>query len=336
MSKKPKTTTTFSSLTNAALRNLCSLCGLPKTGTKPLIRHRLQLAAHTYQPIPRNARILSIDLGLRNFAFSLISPNPSLPSSPSTSPSLLQACTSLTSLPTSLPNVTLHAWDRLDLIPSVPASFAFSSPASMASLTHSLVTDYLLPLKPTHILIERQRYRSSNQLPIQEWTVRVNTLEAMLHATFRALAPPAEAQVASVTPKLVASYMFPNSSTAETYDYDGVPAVGNRAQRAYRLLKKNKVKMLGRWLAGDQQMIRPGNKDMQKMLGFFVEAFESKGKRRGRKKKKLVGVQAEEQEGEEVMDVREMVGKLDDLSDSVLQGMVWIQWNRNLERLIDE
>ena len=59
------------------------------------------------------------------------------------------------------------------------------SPASLARVTTALVRDALLPLRPTHVLIERQRFRSAGHAAVQEWTLRVNTLEAMLHAALR-------------------------------------------------------------------------------------------------------------------------------------------------------
>ncbi|CAK7270960.1 hypothetical protein SEPCBS57363_004368 [Sporothrix epigloea] len=86
----------------------------------------------------------------------------------------------------------LVAWERLSLIgggkeiaghgtasAELPAS-AFSPPA-MATVAARLVRDRLLPLAPTHILIERQRFRSGGGAAVLEWTVRVNSLEAMLH-----------------------------------------------------------------------------------------------------------------------------------------------------------
>ena len=49
---------------------------------------------------------------------------------------------------------------------------------------HSALQAY----NPHTILIERQRYRSAGGAAIQEWTVRVNMLESMFHATLHTLA----------------------------------------------------------------------------------------------------------------------------------------------------
>ncbi|KAK3986643.1 mitochondrial resolvase Ydc2 [Cladorrhinum sp. PSN332] len=310
--KPPIITTTISSLTSAALSNLCNFCGLPKTGTKAALRLRLQQAAHSYQPVNNTPKILSIDLGLRNFAFSLVSPSSHSP--PSIPPSALSFLHNGTSHSLFLPHISLLAWNRLDLTQNLSQSFSFS-PSEMASLTINLVITHLLPLNPTHILIERQRFRSANTASVQEWTVRVNTLEAMLHAVFKILSTSSSStpvlEVSSVTPKLIAGYLFPSAEDAPT------KANGKKLQ-AYHILKKNKVEMLGKWLAEDK-LIVAGNKDMDGRIESFIEAWRAKGQRKKR--------------GEEV---KEMIGKLDDLSDSVLQAMVWLQWNRNLRRVIDE
>lgn len=61
------------------------------------------------------------------------------------------------------------------------------TPANLASIANHLATNVLLPLKPTHILIERQRFRSGGGSAVLEWTLRVNTLESMFFAVFECL-----------------------------------------------------------------------------------------------------------------------------------------------------
>ncbi|KAK4228933.1 mitochondrial resolvase Ydc2 [Podospora fimiseda] len=312
------TTTTISSLSSATLSNLCNFCGLPKNGTKAVLRLRLQQAAQSYRPINNTPKILSIDLGLKNFAFSVVSPSHQAPPPPaipgSSTLALISRVNFFNNRTPILPHISLQAWNRLDLTQNLSPSFSFS-PAEMATLTINLVITHLLPLNPTHILIELQRFRSGSAASIQEWTVRVNTLEAMLHAVFKLLSTSSSStpvlEVSSVAPKLVAGYLYPS-----TEDQPLKPN-GQKLQ-AYYILKKNKVNMLGKWLDEDK-LIVAGNKEMQAVIERFVEAWRAKGER----KKK----------GEEV---KEMIGKLDDLSDSVLQAMVWLQWNRNLKRVIDE
>ena len=125
-------------------------------------------------------RILSIDMGIQNLAFCVadvetgaftdklhvvawrrISPTSFLPSA-SLSP--LQASSSSGRAPSSL----------------------YNSP-SLALAAQSLLTRILLPYAPTTILIEKQRFRTGGVAAVQEWTLRVNTLEAALWAVLATL-----------------------------------------------------------------------------------------------------------------------------------------------------
>ncbi|KAK4148367.1 hypothetical protein C8A00DRAFT_39079, partial [Chaetomidium leptoderma] len=96
----------------------------------------------------------------------------------------------------------------------------------------------------------------------------------------------------------------------------------------YQVLKREKVDMLGRLLR-EGTMVEPEKGQAREMARLFLAALEARGKRGGRKKKTAEG------EGKD-KGVEELVTKMDDLSDAVLQGMVWMQWQRNLERLIQE
>ncbi|KAK4204690.1 putative cruciform cutting endonuclease [Triangularia verruculosa] len=309
-------------ITVAHLQALCLSTGLPQAGSKSVIQQTLRQAAQSVQHIPDSARILSIDLGIKNFAFSLLTPAPS-PSkkTPIPAPSVTE-----TQPQALLPPVNLHHWNHLDLTTplfSLPPQDGSTSPgpepiefnpSSLSSLTYSLISTYLLPLKPTHILIERQRFRTGNASNIFEWTIRVNTLEAMLHASFATLKglDLFKGTVISISPKTLARYLFPNTKSD-----DPEPETGKRKiLNPYNLLKTNKVSMLGDWLQ-QGQLIKP-KEQAADMARTFLQAWQAKGIRG--KKKEIEGIL-----GQGV--------KLDDLSDSVLQGMVWLQWQRNLEEL---
>ncbi len=337
----------------ATLKALCASCGLSKTGTKALLVHRLRHAAQHFRPVPPSARILSIDLGIKNFAFSLLTPakpsktNPPPSTSPLTSP------------------VHLHAWHRLDLTlplaqptttttkpskkPSPPPpppqteennptpekekekekeTDPFSPPA-LASLTLSLLHSHLLPLKPTHILIERQRFRTGGGAAVAEWTLRVNSLEAMLHAALAALNGRTQAglgwegTVGCVLPRGVAGFLFPGDDT----DSDG-DGGGEKKGRggAYQVLKREKVGLVGGFLKGGSGLVVPEEGQAKEMVRLFLRGLEERERRGG---KRGAGKKGEKE-------VEEIVTKMDDLSDAVLQGMVWLQWQRNLEGLIRE
>ena len=95
------------------------------------------------------------------------------------------------------------AWRRVSptsFLPSVaqsqtpqPASSSVRLPSSvftsqnLALAAQSLLTRTFLPYAPSTILIERQRFRTGGVAAVQEWTLRVNTLEAALWGVLAAL-----------------------------------------------------------------------------------------------------------------------------------------------------
>ncbi|KAK4122805.1 Ydc2-catalyt-domain-containing protein [Parathielavia appendiculata] len=313
-------------LTLLTLRSVCASIGISKTGTKPVLVQRIRHAARNYQPLPPEARILSIDMGIRNFAFSLLTPV-------APDPSQEQFKTTPLTTP-----VRLHVWKCLDLtLPALshntitstktctlkdldPADF---SPAAMSRHAVDLVQSHLLPLRPTHVLIERQRFRSGGQAAVFEWTLRVNSLEAMLHALFASLYGKTldgadgteggrfEGRVESVLPGGVVNYLY----TDLAGKVDG--------QR----IKKVKTDTVGRLLR-DEGMVMPEPGQAEKMARLYVGQWERAGRKQGRAEKGVRG------SGKGL--AREVRNKLDDLADAVLQGMVWLQWQRNLEALIKE
>ncbi|AEO61480.1 hypothetical protein MYCTH_2311667 [Thermothelomyces thermophilus ATCC 42464] len=378
--------------TALVLRTLCSSCGLPKTGPKRVLVQRLRRAARQFQPIPPEARILSIDLGLKNFAYALLSP---------AAPSKRKQPAGGSSIDTPLNSpVHLHAWNRLDLtlrshtqstpnntrrqpiargegkeVGATAAAAAAAaaeeeeeeeeeeeaySPAALSARAAHLVRTRLLPLRPTHVLIERQRFRTGGAAAIFEWTLRVNSLEAMLHAAFAALrgvrvpAQPGEDDdgsggggvvwngvVCSVLPRAVAGFLFPAGSDAVLSVQDGENVGGKEKKKAvgagaaYQMLKRGKVDMLARHL-NDRRLIIPAEGQAEEMVRLFMAGAEKRreGKRRGGRRRRQEGVEETERKDAEAEE--EVVAKLDDLSDAMLQGMVWLQWQSNLEALIRE
>lgn len=142
------------------LQRLAFHCGLPKTGKKGLLADGLQNAVREHEALRAGSRVLSIDMGVRNFAFSLMTPVPS---------------------PNSGPLVTLHHWQKVNLLenddvetlspdqqPDDVTTAPDFSPSIMAERALQLVNGHLLPHKPTHILIERQRWRTGGRAPVQE------------------------------------------------------------------------------------------------------------------------------------------------------------------------
>ncbi|KAI1163141.1 mitochondrial resolvase Ydc2 [Nemania serpens] len=356
------------SLRVGQLKGLSFLCGLPLGGRKDEFIARLTAAAAAAaapSPEPRAGPVvLSIDLGLRNLAFSLLTPvSPSALHKADAKPGAGAAASSLFSSCTSPPAVHLHLWQRLSLlevldnssgqegggdedlpdadVPDAAADAAADafSPAALAKTTNTFLQDTVLQLKPlpTHILIERQRWRSGGAAAIQEWTVRVNTLEAMLHASLQTLRHVGawKGEVVSVWPQRVGQ-LFLNPSNLGSEDASQVKSVGEEGSDAAEgkrkskrkpssEIKKLKIQLLGHWLGQGGLVIRPENLGARRMVDAYRESLNSVG--RGRSKR------AVEVEGEGEEKVLTLDRKLDDLTDSLMQGMAWLRWQENMALL---
>ncbi|KAI2610864.1 Ydc2-catalyt-domain-containing protein [Hypoxylon fragiforme] len=373
---------------NKHLSHIAFLCGLRVTGKKSELVERLVAAAATTTATVKPQKsakqsndnkkpplILSIDLGIRNLGFSLLTP-------------VTTKIPTTTTLPLTAanirapPRVRLHAWQRRPLL--LPADIAAISdpnpdpnntdtapavltpdpepysPASLAIAADRLTRRDVLPLKPTHVLIERQRWRSAGGSSVQEWTLRVNTLEAMLHASLRTLrelhywdgeiisvAPervtrfwpaPAVPVVAAVAKK-EAKGKKSRKDVAVVVDEDGqeievevdVDADADAAAPAGKTRinsKKHKIGVLTGWLrqgrASENEIVVPANPDTQSA----VEQFRGKLSRVRRSKA------AADDETAVVRDAGSR--KIDDLTDSLLQGVAWLKWEENKKRLLTE
>lgn len=183
-------------VTSKALQALLTRIGSASSGTKSTLLARFQ--RDVQQPGFFNRqhgratnegmqsdklRIVSIDMGIKNLAFC-------------------DAEISRASLDKQDFSAHMHVlrWKKLDLMGS-PASKASPSsteddgaedaadeegdqfsPSALSKTAHRLIVEEILSANPDRILIERQRWRSGGGSAVQQWTVRVNTLEAMLWA----------------------------------------------------------------------------------------------------------------------------------------------------------
>jgi cruciform cutting endonuclease 1 len=318
------------------LRQLALSCGLLQSGTKNILRDRIREAARNHKPLKDAARVLSIDLGVRNLAFSLLT----LPASTSyvhhnnenitrkrgSSPKKKEE-----SIEASLFHV--HAWQRLALMnkPSIVNELADGapeddfSPSGMSQATLRLVHELLLPLRPTHIIIERQRFRSGGASTVFEWTLRVNMLEGMLHAIFATLKQTGDwagdVVPISILPQHINRFLVPTEArTAKDEQEDA--GTGSR-QRVD--MKKEKINLLSGWL-GNQTVVNLASDEAKDTAAQFMARWERKNSRQKGKEKKP-------STKEDPTMASTMPKKLDDLADCLLQGVAWLQWQKTLDQL---
>jgi cruciform cutting endonuclease 1 len=197
--------------------------------------------------------------------------------------------------------IDLLSWRRLDLTedalegtleknvysdlttPAIPKDADPFAPEFLSQTAYWLLSQNLLRYKPDVILIERQRWRSSSSSSIQQWTVRVNSLEAMLWAILTALRAESKLllageskkqermfEVLAVDPKRVGAYWLneevPTESPAtkkkgkvaeeedldeDLEEEDGTSKATKKPSRA-KAEKKAKISLLRSWLNTDK------------------------------------------------------------------------------------
>lgn len=303
---------------------------------------------------PGQQRIVSIDMGIRNLAYCVLA----VPSTPNQKPKKTSHKPSTTRRPL-LPVV--EAWTRTAVVlaaaagkaspaltppepcnsdpPGAPHTTANArkgkagkpkakpkesfDPATYASHASALISSLLDAHEPSTILIERQRYRSMGGAAVQEWTLRVNMFEAMLHAVLETLGREGRwgGEVWAVSPGKVASFWVGGDGKE-----DG-KVVGKK-----RGNKGVKIDVVGGWLVGDDDdgVVRLEGQ-AEGMGRAFLRRWRGVGRKRG------VGVVGGKgvEDGDGPEGGEAVVGKLDDLADCLLQGVAWVKWQENRRLLVE-
>ncbi|KAI5862415.1 Ydc2-catalyt-domain-containing protein [Durotheca rogersii] len=387
-------TTLLPKLKQRQLVQLALLCGVQCSGTKADITEHLVGVAPARPAKPLAARdrlILSIDPGIRNLGYSVLSP-----AAPERTRGRRKAAPPLTAASLRYPpRVILHAWRHRDLLEEAGYDEAeeaaaakslsktrakararakmaeYFNPTSLAVTADRLLRDELvLPLQPTQVLVERQRWRTHGASAILEWTLRVNTLEAMLHASMRTMRELGRwtGDIAWVVPERVARLWEPilpprtprarrGSAKRSTDDDDGneegeteeegtkkkrgrprkkttkaddsaaaadvMEAEFKELRRTMRSqdIKKHKMRVLQNWLLSPDKIIQPADDETKEAIERFQDRFRPRRARQAAKS----GLPADAK-----------ARKLDDLTDSILQGMAWLKWEENRALLLRE
>ncbi|KAJ5232447.1 hypothetical protein N7468_005403 [Penicillium chermesinum] len=360
-------------LKSAQLQHVARATGIQSSGTKAALLERIQAGLANRAP-PRNPgpdthrsrddwSILSIDMGIQNLAFAhLRVPNPrashhgdgfrdsALPELTAWRRLAVSEISSLDLVTETDPASAIPLFAALSHAPERKSADAFS-PDIYAVNAYTLITTLLANYKPTHVLIERQRFRSSGGSAVQEWTLRVGVFEGMLYAILHALRQErggdlTGVQVHGIEPKRVARYWT---------EIDGVgvsdPDQSEKRKVSAREVKKAKIDLVGRWLTSSLHLKennesvsspetdfetmpvmnsdRVGQRKLSLGPGSSVEllanAYVQKWqKQNGKKKRSSAAAKASD------------IGKLDDLADCLLQGVTWVEWQVMREKLARE
>lgn len=313
-----------SSLRLSDLKLLASRCGIATSGTKPLLTQRIHdEITSTPKTLPHPARILSIDMGIRNLAYCVLDIPAYVSESAVVASRSLKASRGFAEErpnSTCLPRIT--AWQKV-AVSTAPTELDINGakvkelfdPATLSKAAYTLLCSNLLLQSPTIILIERQRFRSMGSKHILEWTIRVNVFESILYGVLSTLQAEGAwiGEVIPIIPGRVGPFWLGDEAPA------GLSKT--RTSKSTKVQNKGlKIDLVRRWLeAGD--VVELGNDKVRAMAGQYMEKWgRSPGGIKGRKR------------GEE--DLGTEVGKLDDLSDCLLQGMAWCAWEENKRRVL--
>ncbi|GAQ37433.1 hypothetical protein AtubIFM56815_006620 [Aspergillus tubingensis] len=318
-------------------------------------------------------RLLSIDMGIRNLAFAVLhAPLLSSHSSSSTVSSETGTPKDESKSKEGNNTITLTAWKRLSIpdlchaqhhqpplsqhdqegtssliTTTTPKSKSKEtkaktkedfSPSLYARHAYTLITTLLTTYNPTHILIERQRFRTGGGSAVQEWTIRVGVLEGMLYAVLETInssgllsSSGGKVQVYPVEPGRVSRFWGEGEEVGDSGDGDGEVVKKTKRRKNVRDVKKMKIGLVRGWLSSSDSYSVVGNgygcrrvvigdDEVRKLANSFLEKCE--GKRRIKK--------ADGEDGEDSMDI----GKLDDLADCLVQGVTWLEWQRMREKIV--
>jgi cruciform cutting endonuclease 1 len=252
-------------------------------------------------------------MGIRNLAFCILDIPPTVVINAEPVSSIPE--TPIDVAAEQLPQI--QAWHRLSVSAapeatddsSAPLKEAFD-PATLSSIAYLLLRERLMLKNPTHILIERQRFRSMGSKHILEWTIRVNLFESIIYAVLCTLKAEGawNGEVVGILPGRVGPFWIPDAGIINT---EGLSKV-RLAKSAKVQNKGKKVDLVRRWLdAGN--VVSLGTDQVKATARQYIEKWDrAPGGIKGRKKGTNVDT-----------------GKLDDFADCLLQGMAWVKWEEN-------
>jgi cruciform cutting endonuclease 1 len=368
-------------VTAKALHALLTRIGSVSTGRKDVLQERFQrdvtrsrlfaprpgMERHRDQDTGRKLRIISIDMGIKNLAY----------------------CDAEVTYPkkrTMNATMDIIRWDKLDLVKTTQEARARTShdqvveektaevdedvdPYSLPILSqtaYQFIKQTIVEVSPDIILIERQRWRSASSAAIQQWTVRVNTLEAMLYAILETLRTESgmkpesndrtmNYEVYGVDAKRVGQYWLGLHARAlterngkaadvlevlEDLETESPPKKIPRSKAE----KKAKIALLRSWLTAESPSTKFSTPGSTPIISFTIRkgavlarealCMPANASTRKKKLKTSIGDREIVISTEDSSTGTEMK-KLDDITDCFLQAAAWVAWESNRMSLME-
>lgn len=231
------------------------------------------------------------------------------------------------------------------------------TPGALSTTAYTLVKNTLLPHKPDIILIERQRWRSMGSPSIQQWTVRVNTLEGMFWAILTALRGRATHvyDVFGVDPKRVGHFWLGQEIETETESSTAKKKPKASKTKSKKAIKQADGEEIDVGPEGEVEEVLENNKTAtatkklsrskaeKKAKIQLLRSWLTKSKPSVESKDSPVLEFAFNEESGTVKDAlceTEKKGKgkskikMDDVTDCFLQAAAWVAWEGNRVRVL--
>ncbi|KAG9190623.1 hypothetical protein G6011_08711 [Alternaria panax] len=357
-------------VTAKALQSLLVHIGAPSSGTKAVLQERFQRdlgkprlrksqsAWETSESASKKLRIMSIDMGIKNLAFCEAEISYLLKGSLDAKMKVLRwekinltEATHDDSHETSEVGTT-----EQDTAGADEESDPYSADA-LSKTAYGLLKSTILTGSPDIILIEKQRWRSGGGSAVQQWTLRVNTLEGMLWAVLQTMnaerlngesgASNTEKlyEVFSADPKRVGQYWLTRAAghlaevekkVDEPTDDLGAECEGKedksitkKKPSRTKAEKQAKIALLRSWLTSTPASTASATRNTIPSITFSIapgaeatrEALCGRPESKNRKKAKGAPV--------DTLPTQSQLKKLDDITDCFLQAAAWVSWESN-------
>ncbi|CAE7192478.1 hypothetical protein CFE70_007008 [Pyrenophora teres f. teres 0-1] len=360
-------------VTAKSLQALLTRIGAPSSGTKAVLqdrfRHELNQSRlfnrhpkwEKSRPTDQKLRIMSIDMGIKNLAF----------------------CEAEISYPVkdSLDaTMDVLRWEKINLVPTkddIPSPVVESEETTentrdddvdpyslnvLSKTAYGLVKNTILAKSPDIILIEKQRWRSGGGSAVQQWTLRVNTLEGMLWAILqtiyseRLVAQDKKAkrgsekeklyEVFGVDPKRVGMYWLgeqdvergalaeasspakprPAADNRIEQNGDDTPTPKKKPSRS-KAEKSAKISLLRKWLSASPASTASRSSTNTPTLSFTISPHAQATQYALCSPKKSPRRRKDDDAADEIGPTE--MKKLDDITDCFLQAAAWVSWESN-------
>ncbi|EMD60086.1 hypothetical protein GGP41_009485 [Bipolaris sorokiniana] len=368
MAMKPR------AITAKGLQSLLVRIGLASSGTKSILEERFRhsfikprlFARHpeweASRPTDQKLRIMSIDMGIKNLAFCEAEVSYPVKDSLNAKMDVLrwekvdlasvrhQGATEGSQLDTTrLGDTEVDADEEVD-----PYSLD-----TLSKTAYKLIKETILSGSPDVILIEKQRWRSGGGSAVQQWTLRVNTLEGMLWAVLETIQKETDVTqtnkekknlyaVFAVDPKRVGHYwlgqnaqrLAADEATSSLAKDIQTEAEGQPTLSRSKAEKKAKISLLRSWLTASPPSTSSTITRSTPPISFVISnhaqpayralCFPSTPTRRKKQNSEFKDAEIvlDDTSGSEMK-------KLDDVTDCFLQAAAWVSWESNRVQLCD-